>query len=73
MEIIQDACAMQLFRVVHPLDDKPEQKCQTEGLGSIEMTPAVKISLLVLRGYLMLMTLMLVYDVADLAGLFAKR
>jgi hypothetical protein len=58
---------------VHPLDDKPEQKRQTEGLGPIAVTPALKISLLVLRGYLMLMTLMLIYHVADLAGIFAKH
>lgn len=58
---------------MHPLDDKPEQKRQTEGLGPIAVTPALKISLLVLRGYLMLMTLMLIYHVADLAGIFAKH
>jgi hypothetical protein len=32
------------------------------------MTPAVRISLTVLRGYLILMTLMLGYHVLDLAG-----
>jgi hypothetical protein len=33
------------------------------------MTPAVRISLTVLRGYLILMTLMLGYHVLDLAGI----
>ena len=61
------------MKVVHPLDDKPEEKRQTEGLGPIEMTPAVKVSLLVLRVYLILMTLMLIYHVGDLAGLFGKN
>jgi hypothetical protein len=32
------------------------------------MTPAVRISLTVLRGYLIMMTLMLGYHVLDLAG-----
>ena len=70
MATMQNTYAM---KVVHPLDDAPEQKRQTEGLGPIAMTPAVKFSLLVLRGYLILMTLMLVYHVGDLAGLFGKH
>jgi hypothetical protein len=58
----------QCFNVIHPLHDVPEQKCSSEGLGHIAMTPAVRISLTVLRGYLILMTLMLGYHVLDLAG-----
>jgi hypothetical protein len=46
----------------------PEQKCSSEGLGQIAMTPSVRLSLRVLRGYLMLMTVMLLYHVLDLAG-----
>jgi hypothetical protein len=57
------------FCVIHPLDDAPEEKCSSEGLGHIAMTPAVRISLTVLRGYLILMTLMLGYHVLDLAGI----
>jgi hypothetical protein len=60
------------FRVVHPLDDVAEQKCSTEGLGKIRMTRAVRVSLGVLRGYLILMTLMLGYHVLDLSGLLHK-
>ena len=60
------------FRVVHPLDDVAEQKCSTEGIGKIKMTRAVRISLGVLRAYLILMTLMLGYHVLDLSGLFHK-
>jgi hypothetical protein len=60
---------MKGFRVVHPLDDIAEQKCSTEGLGKIRMTRAVRISLGVLRAYLLLMTLMLGYHVLDLSGL----
>jgi hypothetical protein len=61
------------MRVVHPLDDEPEQKRQSEGLGPIEMTSAVRISLLVLRGYLILMTFLLIYHVGELAGLFGRQ
>lgn len=61
------------MKVVHPLDDKPEQKRQTEGLGPIEMTPAARMSLVALRVYLVLMTLMLIYHVGDLAGIFGNH
>jgi hypothetical protein len=60
------------FRVIHPLDDVAEQKCSTEGLGKIRMTRAVRVSLGVLRAYLLLMTLMLGYHVFDLSGLLHK-
>jgi hypothetical protein len=56
------------FRVVHPLEDAPEQKCVSEGLGQIAMTPSVRLSLKILRGYLTMMTAMLLYHVLDLAG-----
>ena len=59
---------MKEWSVVHPLHDVAEQKCSSEGLGHIAMTPAVRISLRVLRGYLVAMTLMLGYHVMDLAG-----
>lgn len=60
------------FRVVHPLDDIAEQKCSSNGLGRIQMTRAVRISLCVLRTYLIVMTLMLGYHVLDLAGVLHK-
>ena len=63
---------MNEFRVIHPLDDIAEQKCSSEGLGKIKMTRAVRISLGVLRAYLILMTLMLGYHVIDLSGLLHK-
>ena len=58
------------FRVIHPLDDIREAKCTSEGLGPIEMTRSVRVSLMVLRGYLIGMTLMLAFHVLDLAGVF---
>jgi hypothetical protein len=60
---------VQEFRVVHPLYDVAEKKCSTDGLDSIRMTPAVRISLFVLRAYLIAMTLMLAYHVLQLAGI----
>ena len=48
----------------------PEQKCSSEGLGQIAMTRPVRISLGILRAYLVAMTLMLGYHVLDLAGVF---
>jgi hypothetical protein len=68
MATIQNTYSPECFRVIHPLDDAPEQKCSSEGLGQIAMTPVVRISLTVLRGYLIVMTLMLGFHVLDLAG-----
>jgi hypothetical protein len=70
MATMQHSYDPEYFRVIHPLDDVPESKCESEGLGPIAMTPAVRISLKVLRGYLLLMSGMLVYHVLDLAGRF---
>jgi hypothetical protein len=58
--------------VIHPLDDVQEQKVETGHLGPMRMTPAVRISLLALRGYLVLMMLLVLYHVLDLAGIFCK-
>ena len=68
MSTIQNSYAPEYFRAIHPLDDAPEQKCSSKGLGHIAMTPAVRVSLTVLRGYLIVMTLMLGYHVLNLAG-----
>jgi hypothetical protein len=59
------------FLVIHPLDDLEEQKVETKHLGPMKMTLAVRISLLVLRGYLVLMMLLVLYHVLDLAGMFS--
>jgi hypothetical protein len=61
------------FVVVHPLDDVPEEKVDTENLGPMPMTMSVRISLLSLRGYLVLMMLLVFYHVLTLAGLFGHR
>jgi hypothetical protein len=62
--------ALPRFRVVHPLDDVPEAKCSPEALGKMAMTPAVRISLLLLRSYLLVMVALVFYRVVDLSGAF---
>ena len=61
------------FVVVHPLDDVPEEKVDTESLGPMPMTLSVRISLMSLRAYLVLMMLLVFYHVLDLAGLFGHH
>jgi hypothetical protein len=61
------------YVVVHPLDDVEEQKVDTSSLGPMAMTTSVKVSLIALRGYLVLMVLLVFYHVMDLAGVFGKH
>jgi hypothetical protein len=61
------------YFVVHPLDDVEEQKVDTSSLGPMPMTTSVKVSLIALRGYLILMVLLVFYHVMDLAGVFGKH
>jgi hypothetical protein len=61
------------FVVVHPLDDVPEEKVDTDSLGPMAMTMSVRISLLSLRAYLVLMMVLVFYHVLDLAGLFGRH
>jgi hypothetical protein len=61
------------FVVVHPLDDVPEQKVDTSELGPMPMTTSVKVSLMALRGYLILMMFLVLYHVMDLAGAFGRH
>lgn len=46
----------------------PEHKCATNGLGPIAITPGVRISLITPRGYLIAMSLMLLWHIFELAG-----
>jgi hypothetical protein len=59
------------YVVVHPLDDLPEEKVNTEALGPMPMTASVRWSLISLRAYLVLMIALVFYRVLALAGLFA--
>jgi hypothetical protein len=62
-----------LYLVVHPLNDAPEEKVDTAALGPIQMTRSVRWSLFALRGYLVLMVLLVIYHVVDLAGFFGQH
>jgi hypothetical protein len=55
------------FTVVHPLDDAPEEKVDTQHLGPMPMTRAVRTCLFALRG-LLLMFGLLGFRVLQLAG-----
>lgn len=72
MATMQNSCSSEYFCVIHPLHDEPETKCQSDGLGPIEMTRSVRVSLIVLRAYLVTMGGMLVYHVLDLAGMLHR-
>jgi hypothetical protein len=61
------------FLVVHPLDDVEEEKVNIKDLGPMPMTPNVKLSLMALRGYLVLMILLVLYHVMDLAGVLGQK
>jgi hypothetical protein len=61
------------FVVIHPLDDRPEEKVDTESLGPMAMTASVRLSLLSLRAYLVLMMLLVFYRVVLLAGWFGHH
>jgi hypothetical protein len=56
------------FAIVHPLDDVPEEKLDTEHLGPMQMTKTVRVCLFALRGYLLLMFALLGFRVLQLAG-----
>jgi hypothetical protein len=61
------------FVVVHPLYDEPEQKRSGAELGRMAMSKPVQISLLLLRGYLILMFMLLGFHILDLAGVFGHH
>ena len=56
------------YSILHPLDDAPEEKLDTEHLAPMKMTRTVRICLFALRGYLLLMFVMLGFRVLQLAG-----
>lgn len=66
-EILQEP---KVFSVVHPLDDEPEEKVDTEHLGPMRMTKTVRFCLFALRGYLLLMFGLLGFRVLQLVGVF---
>jgi hypothetical protein len=61
------------FVVIHPLDDRPETKVDIAALGPMPLTRSVRWSLLSLRGYLLLMLVLVLYRVASLAGMVGRH
>jgi len=61
------------FVVIHPLFDEPEQKMSGVELGRMPMSKPVRVSLLLLRGYLILMFALLTFHMLDLAGVFGHH
>lgn len=57
------------YYVVHPLDDVVEEKRSPEGLGAMHLSRSQKLALMSLRGYLVLMTAMVVLKAVALSGL----
>ena len=55
--------APDLLRVIHPLDDAPEQKLYHADLGSMQMTASVRFSLVLLRPDELLSTFVIVSGV----------
>ena len=55
------------FQVIHPLDDVAEEKVDLSSLGAMPMTRSARGSLIVLRGYLVLMTALVLVKVILLA------
>jgi hypothetical protein len=47
-----------------PLDDHPEQKRDVSAVGTMAMTPSVRLSLFALRAYLILMTSLVAYHLS---------
>ncbi len=63
----------EVYYVVHPLYDEPEEKCDPEALGPMHLSLGERWSLYALRGYLILMLGLAAYRVADLAGMFGPH
>lgn len=63
----------ELFLVVHPLDDQPEVKIDLDQLGPMRMTRPVRLSLLMLRAYLLGMGLLVGWRVLELAGVLSRH
>jgi hypothetical protein len=61
------------YVVVHPLDDQPEEKVDSARMGPMKMTASVRWSLIALRGYLVLVSALVLYRVVQLAGWIGRR
>jgi hypothetical protein len=57
------------FTVIHPLDDVREQKVDLSRLGPMRLSRSVRMSLVALRGYFILMLMLVVYHMLVAAGI----
>lgn len=69
MSTIAANCNPEIFAVIHPLDDQVEEKRSAENLGPIKMSRSVRISLFVLRAYLLSMIGLVLYRVLEVTAL----
>lgn len=67
--ILGDEPQPNIFRVIHPLDDEPEAKCDPENLGPMRMSRSVRTSLFLLRLYLIVMVALVGYRFLELTAL----
>jgi len=58
----------EVYYVIHPLDDEPEEKRDPTTLGPMRLSRFEKVALYALQGYLLVMVGLAAYRVADLAG-----
>ena len=58
----------QVYYVVHPLDDEPEQKCDPATLGPLKLSRSERFVLVALQGYLVFMAGLAIYRMVDLAS-----
>jgi hypothetical protein len=63
----------EVYYVVHPLDDEPEEKRDPSTLGPMHLSKGEKLSLYALRGYLVLMLFLAGYRVLGMAGVLAPH
>jgi len=61
------------FVVIHPLFDEPEQKMSGVDLGRMPMSKPVRVSLTLLRCYIILMFVLLGFHLLQQAGVFGKH
>lgn len=59
-----------VFLIVHPLDDAPEEKRDPHAAEPLALRGGARLALIALRGYLIVMALLVLYHVLDLAGAF---
>ncbi len=69
----RDIAANEVYYVVHPLDDEPEEKRDPSALGPMHLSKGEKLSLFALRGYLVLMLFLAGYRVLNMAGVLGPH